>query len=44
MALAQKEVNVTPVARNKEKLKAVLAKLPNNNQCQNYLVADFQIL
>ncbi|WKD84830.1 NADPH-dependent reductase BacG [Polaribacter huanghezhanensis] len=41
MALAAEGVNVTLVARNEEKLKAVLAELPNNNQCHSYLVADF---
>lgn len=41
MALAQEGVNVTLVARNEEKLKAVLAELPNDNQCHSYLVADF---
>ncbi|RLK00119.1 MULTISPECIES: SDR family oxidoreductase [Tenacibaculum] len=39
--LAQEGVNVTLVARSEEKLKAVLAELPNNNQNHGYLVADF---
>ena len=39
--LAEEGVNVTLVARNEEKLKAVLAELPNNNQKHGYLVADF---
>ncbi|MDX8554474.1 SDR family oxidoreductase [Tenacibaculum sp. 1B UA] len=39
--LAHEGVNVTLVARNEEKLKAVLAELPNNNQKHGYLVADF---
>jgi len=41
IALAQEGVNVTLIARNEEKLKAVLAELPNKNQCHSYLVADF---
>jgi len=41
IGLAEEGVNVTLVARNEEKLKAVLAELPNNNQCHSYLVADF---
>lgn len=42
MQLAEEGVNVTLIARNEEKLKAVLATLPNNNkQCHSYLVADF---
>lgn len=41
MALAEEGVNVTLVARNEEKLKAVLAELPNNKQQHNYVVADF---
>ncbi|WP_299064918.1 SDR family oxidoreductase [uncultured Polaribacter sp.] len=40
-ALAKEGVNITLVARNEEKLKAVLSELPNNNQNHNYLVADF---
>ena len=39
--LAEEGANVTLIARNKEKLKSVLAELPNNNQCHSYLVADF---
>lgn len=39
--LAQEGANVTLVARNEEKLKSVLAELPNTNQNHNYLVADF---
>lgn len=39
--LAQEGVNVTLVARSEDKLKAVLAELPNNNQNHGYLVADF---
>tara|TARA_B100000768_G_scaffold160112_1_gene159490 strand:+ start:520 stop:1296 length:777 start_codon:yes stop_codon:yes gene_type:complete len=39
--LAKEGVNVTLIARNEEKLKAVLLELPNNNQCHSYLVADF---
>ncbi|REH52566.1 3-oxoacyl-[acyl-carrier protein] reductase [Tenacibaculum gallaicum] len=39
--LAEEGVNVTLVARNEEKLKVVLAELPNNNQKHGYLVADF---
>ena len=39
--LAEEGVNVTLIARNEEKLKAVLAELPNKNQKHNYLVADF---
>ncbi|MGG8497195.1 SDR family oxidoreductase [Tenacibaculum sp. TC6] len=39
--LAQEGVNVTLIARNEEKLKEVVAKLPNNNQKHGYLVADF---
>ena len=41
MALAEEGVNVTLVARNEEKLKAVLSELSNNNQQHGYLVADF---
>ncbi len=41
IALANEGANVTLVARNEEKLKAVLAELPNNKQCHSYLVADF---
>jgi 3-oxoacyl-[acyl-carrier protein] reductase len=39
--LAEEGVNVTLIARNEEKLKAVLAALPNTHQNHNYLVADF---
>ena len=39
--LAEEGVNVTLIARNKEKLKKVLSELPNENQCHSYLVADF---
>ena len=39
--LAEEGANVTLIARNEEKLKSVLAELPNNNQTHNYLVADF---
>ena len=41
IALANEGVNITLIARNEEKLKTVLAELPNNNQKHNYLVADF---
>jgi len=39
--LAKEGVNVTLIARNEEKLKAVLLELPKENQCHSYLVADF---
>jgi len=39
--LAEEGANVTLIARNEEKLKSVLAELPNHNQEHNYLVADF---
>ena len=40
--LAEEGANVTLIARNKEKLKAVLAELKNNGtQNHNYLIADF---
>ncbi|MDP5107033.1 MAG: SDR family oxidoreductase [Polaribacter sp.] len=39
--LAKEGANVTLIARNEEKLKAVLAELENNKQCHSYLVADF---
>lgn len=39
--LAAEGANVTLVARNEEKLKAVLAELPNKDQHHYYLVADF---
>ena len=41
IVLAQEGANITLVARNEEKLKAVLTELPNNNQTHNYIVADF---
>ncbi len=41
ISLAQEGVNVTLVARNEDKLKAVLKELPNNNQKHKYIVADF---
>lgn len=40
MALAHEGVNVTLVARNEDKLKAVLAKLPKEGK-HSYIVADF---
>lgn len=40
MALAAEGVNVTLVARNREKLKAVLAELPAHRN-HSYIVADF---
>ncbi|MEC3905480.1 SDR family oxidoreductase [Tamlana sp. 2201CG12-4] len=40
MALAAEGVNVTLVARNREKLKAVLAELPQHRN-HSYIVADF---
>ena len=46
-ALAEEGVNVTLIARNEEKLKAVLAELKacqferSREQCHSYLVADF---
>ncbi|WP_346882730.1 SDR family oxidoreductase [uncultured Algibacter sp.] len=40
LALAAEGANVTLVARNEEKLKAVLAELPNDRK-HNYIVADF---
>lgn len=39
--LAAEGANVTLLARNQEKLKSVLAELPNSNQKHTYLVADF---
>ena len=39
--LASEGANVTLMARNEEKLKAVLAELPNENQQHSYVVADF---
>jgi 3-oxoacyl-[acyl-carrier protein] reductase len=41
IGLAAEGVNVTLIARNEEKLKAVLAELPNDGQTHNYIVADF---
>jgi 3-oxoacyl-[acyl-carrier protein] reductase len=41
IGLASEGVNVTLIARNEEKLKAVLLELPNNNQKHSYIVADF---
>ena len=41
IALADLGANVTLIARNEEKLKAVLAELPNKYQNHNYIVADF---
>ena len=41
IALADLGANVTLVARNEEKLKAVLAELPNKYQEHTYVVADF---
>ena len=41
IALANEGVNITLIARNEEKLKSVLAELPNNNQKHQYIVADF---
>lgn len=40
MALAEEGVNVTLIARNEEKLKAVLAALPQHRN-HSYIVADF---
>ena len=39
--LAEEGANITLIARNEEKLKAVLAELPNKNQKHKYLIADF---
>ena len=41
IGLAEEGVNVTLIARNEEKLKKVLASLPNKNQNHSYIVADF---
>lgn len=42
LLLAEEGANVTLIARNEEKLKAVLSELKNNkSQNHNYLVADF---
>jgi 3-oxoacyl-[acyl-carrier protein] reductase len=38
IGLASEGVNVTLIARNEEKLKAVLLELPNNNQEHSYIV------
>ena len=40
MALAHEGANVTLVARNRDKLKAVFAELPNNEN-NSLIVADF---
>ncbi|NER16249.1 SDR family oxidoreductase [Spongiivirga citrea] len=40
--LAKLGANVILVARNEQKLKSVLALLPNNNQHHSYIVADFR--
>lgn len=40
MALAEEGVNVTLIARNEDKLKAVLAELPSHRN-HSYIVADF---
>lgn len=39
--LAKEGAHVTLIARNEEKLKAVIAELPSDNQCHSYIVADF---
>jgi 3-oxoacyl-[acyl-carrier protein] reductase len=39
--LAKEGANVTLIARNEEKLKAVLSELESDSQCHSYLVADF---
>jgi len=41
IALAEEGANVTLVARNEEKLKAVLVELPNQDQHHSYIIADF---
>ena len=41
IALATEGASVTLIARNEEKLKTVLAELPNDNQEHSYIVADF---
>ena len=41
IALAELGANVTLVARNEERLKEVVAELPNKYQSHNYIVADF---
>jgi len=40
IALAEEGVNITLIARNEDKLKAVLAELPQHRN-HNYIVADF---
>lgn len=42
IALAELGANVTLVARNEEKLKEVVAELPNKYQNHGYIVADFR--
>ena len=42
IALAELGANVTLIARNEEKLKQVVAELPNKYQNHNYIVADFE--
>ena len=41
IALAKEGANITLVARNEEKLKAVVEALPNTQQQHSYIVADF---
>ena len=41
IVLAAEGANITLVARSEEKLKAVLAELPNKDQDHSYVVADF---
>ena len=42
LLLAAEGANVTLIARNEDKLKAVLSELKNNGeQCHSYLIADF---
>ncbi len=41
IALAELGANVTLIARNEEKLKAVLSELPNKYQDHSYIIADF---
>ena len=41
ITLAKEGANITLMARNEEKLKSVLAELPNDNQKHSYIVADF---
>ena len=40
LALAEEGVNITLIARNEEKLKAVLAEMPSHRH-HSYIVADF---